>query len=402
MDEQRQGLAGQVVQVPRTPNRGSPNIGRKRSQNPALLRAAVTPGHSAKMAQIFHHAQITLRNDLQPSGSTPGMHSKKSRLPVLQRRAAGRSMACDVEGDNVGQAIAAAECTSGTMATTMNGQNKQHISLGDAKTPSKAIANESYSKERNPPSFLTSNSSHRRGLKGPTGGNSGMEPKERSVSDNELVVSNGSTRGRVVTNESTPPELGTMARGFDIWDDEDDSELYYARRSVALPTPMASKEVFSPGTDKSIVDKWLEDMLSASPRRKWRVPAIPGLDGDLRSHFPTMKEDQGMTRSISQARETIRQQQQHVSDGETGPPETDVKSEDSDKENQNPSDKRIASKYFRHQAKRIIAIEETQRPPTNPESRLWVRNCSRNRRLPLLPLSRHSVLRTTPRREGIS
>ncbi|KAH0559299.1 hypothetical protein GP486_004182 [Trichoglossum hirsutum] len=348
MHEQRQGLAAQVAQAPRTPNRGSPNIGRKRSQNPALLRAAVTPGHSAKMAQIFHHAQITLRNDLQPSGSILG-HPKKSKLPVLQRRAAGKSVACNVEGGNVGQAITAAGCTSESMAT----KTKQYISLEDAEASSRATTN-----EINPGdltlNFLTSNSIRRRGLRVPIGGNTGMKPQKRSVSDEPA----DSTRDRVVADESTPPELGATTPGFGIWDDGDDSELFYARRPVALPTSMASKEVFGPRVDRSNVDKWLEDVLSASPRRKWRVPAIPGLDGDLRGRFSTKEADQGISRSISQAHETV----QYLSDGETSPPDTDMEPEDSDKENQSPSDKRIASRYFGPQPEGPLQLRNSATP----------------------------------------
>ncbi|KAH0543733.1 hypothetical protein FGG08_001915 [Glutinoglossum americanum] len=353
MDEQRQGPASEAIQVPQTPNRGSPNIGRKRSQNPALLRAAASPGHSTKMAQIFHHAQITLRNDLQPSGSTLGGHSRKSRLPVLHRRVAERSRVCVVEGQKVGQVSGAAGCTSGAMATILNGQIKQSISFNEAKILSKAVANSEVQSLRCVP---VSDSGHRRRLNGSTSDNSGMEPKERSVND-ELITLKGDFRDRVVTEESTPPILGSATPDFGIWDDEDDSELYYARRSIAIPTPMASKAIFSPGADKSNVDKWLEDMLSASPRKKWRVPAIPGLDGDLRNHFPTT-EGLGTARSASQAHEII----QFPPDGGTSPAETDVEFEDSDKENQKPSNEGVVGRYSGPRPKESLRL----RNPTTP------------------------------------
>ncbi|KAI9779824.1 MAG: hypothetical protein M1839_007137 [Geoglossum umbratile] len=342
--DDRQGLASQA---PQTPNRSSPNIGRKRSQNPALLRAAASPGHSVKMAQIFHDAQTSLRNDLQPPVLAIGRHPRKSRLPVLQRRVAGRSLICYVEGQNIGKATTAAAYASETMSVDLDAQTKQLPSFGRTTTPSRAITSKTYYEAPHDLCFPMSDTGHRHRPKESTDGNFSIETNEVSL-DDELVVSKGSTRGKVPANESTPPNPGTANPDFDIWDDEDDSELYFAQRSIALPTPMTSRELFTPGADRSNVDKWLEDMLSASPRKKWRVPVMPGSDSSLQTRFFT--ESRGKARAASQGYETVLR----PSDDGIDLPDTDMGPEESDKENQKPSDERAIDKYFEPQPRESL------------------------------------------------
>jgi hypothetical protein len=334
-DAHGQGLASpasQAIQVPPTLNRDSPNIGRKRSQNPALLRAAASSGHSAKMAQIFHDAQITLRNDLQLPVFAFGKRARKSRLPVLQRQTTESSTICYADGQSADQVTSTAICASETTSIAPDAQIKQHISCDGATIPSEAITSRTYYEAQDDLCFSPSNAGHRQRLNELIDGDLTMEINEVPLHD-ELVVSKGSTGGRIPASEPIPPNPGSTNQSFDIWDDEDDSELYFSRRSIALPTPMTSRKLFTPGADRSHVDKWLEDMLSASPRKKWRVPGTPGLDSSLQTRFSTLG-DRGKSQSASKGCETTLR----LSDDEINMPDVDIEPEDSDKENQKPLD----------------------------------------------------------------
>ncbi|KAI9769375.1 MAG: hypothetical protein M1840_004077 [Geoglossum simile] len=325
-----QGSASQAIQVLQTLNRDSPNIGRKRSQNPALLRAAASSGHSAKMAQIFHDAQISLRNDLQLPALAFGKRARKSRLPVLQRQPTERTAICCTKGQNVDQVISTAIRAPETMSLALDTQTKQRISCDGTTTPSKGISSKTYYGAQDDLHSSMSNAGHRRGPNELIDGNFTMEISEVPLHE-ELVVSKGSTGTRALANEPTPSNPGATNLGFDIWDDEDDSELYFSRRSVALPTPMTSRKLFTPGADRSNVDKWLEDMLSASPRKKWRIPGTPGPESSSQPRYPTL-EGRGKAQSARKDRETT----QRPPDDEINMLDTDMEPEDSDKENQKP------------------------------------------------------------------
>ena len=80
-----ESLAANLATLTKIPQKAAPpNSARKRRQVPDLSRSVASPGHGAKMSNIFRDASTTL----QALRSPPSQHSniKRSRLPLSQAR----------------------------------------------------------------------------------------------------------------------------------------------------------------------------------------------------------------------------------------------------------------------------------------------------------------------------